>query len=340
MTARSAWLTGLRTTALAPWLLLTLWLAGLGLALPAAWVVHSTLRAAIAHTDVEGAMLAGFDTIWFGEFSAEATGVSATFDPTLSGAGGFLVNLESWFTGSLFDGFGGLIGAGAVFALFWAFLLGGTLSRVAFPERAMSASSFFHIGGEFLLRFIRLALISAIPYVLIYRLHLWLMERAEEALRESTTESAAIFYTLLIYGLTGLLLTAVQMSFGYAKVATVVDDRRSMFLAAVRGAGFVITRFPKVIALQGLTLAAGLIALLLYGLIAPGATIASWSGVVWTLLLAQLFLLAKLFLRVSLLAGQAALYRKFSPVVESGSDLTRAAAVSGAVPARLPTRFR
>lgn len=312
MTARHAWLIGLRTVALAPWLLLTLWLVNIGLALPAAWVVDQSIRSSISNTDVETTMTEGFDTIWFGEYSADVDGLAATFDPTLSGIGGFLANLEQWFTGGMFNEFGGLLGAAMVFALLWAWLLGGTIQRVAFPEQRLSAAAFFRTGGEFFLRFLRLALISALPYFLIYRLHGWLMERAALALRDGTTESAEIFYTLLIYGLTGILLTTVQMVFGYAKVATVIDGRRSMLLAALRGISFVAGRLPTTVSLQSLTLLAGLLALLLYGILAPGAGVSSWSAVVWTLFLAQSMLVGRLVLRVGLLSGQAALYRKYS----------------------------
>lgn len=312
MTARRAWLIGLRTTALAPWLLMTLWLVNVGLALPAAWVVDQSIRSSISHTDVETTLREGFDSIWFGEYSADASGLAAGFDPTLSGVGGFLANLESWFTGKMFDEYGGLLGTALVFALLWAWLLGGTIRRVAFPEQRLSAAAFFRAGGEYFMRFLRLSLISALPYFLIYRLHIWLMDRAELALRDVTTESVAIFYTLLIYSLTGILLTTVQMIFGYAKVATVIDDRRSMLLAALRGVSFVVGRLAATVSLQCLTLLAGLLAMLFYGVLAPGAGVSSWSAVVWSLFLAQTMLVGKLVLRVGLLSGQAALYRKFS----------------------------
>jgi len=115
-------------------------------------------------------------------------------------------------------------------------------------------------------------------------------------------------YSLAVYALTAMLLTLIHMIFGYAKVATVVEDRRSMILAAFRGALFVV-RHPIGTCGQYcgvLLLSAALLGC--YFWLAPGPGQATTTAVVLVFFCSQAFLILKLFMRLSLLGGQIELF--------------------------------
>ncbi len=316
----------------APKLVLLLWLANVAAALPAALLVGDALADSFATSRVAERMRQGFDMDWYGEFENRARGIEATFTPTLAGAGVVYDNLEGWWSGRMFAGrgearppaagqsgtgqpegeFPGLLGVGLAFALLWAFLLGGVLERQARAGEAFSFERFTAAGGRYFLRFLRLALISAGLYFLVYLLGRRLYRAIQEATRDVTEERTIFFWILAAALLIAFLLHLVRMVFDYAKIATVVDDRRSV-LGSLGAACRTVLRHP--FKTSGVYLGFGLLAaalLALYAVLAPGAGPASLPGVVLALLFSQAYLAARLFLRLGLLGGQLSLYRGIS----------------------------
>ena len=104
--------------------------------------------------------------------------------------------------------------------LLWAMLLGGVLERFARPQWASGAASFIRSSGRYFLRFVRLALLSAPLYYVVYRLYATGNERLADWTRDVTTERTVLFYSLILAAITALLLVAVHTSFAYAKIAT------------------------------------------------------------------------------------------------------------------------
>ena len=70
--------------------------------------------------------------------------------------------------------------------------------------------------------------------------------------------------------ITAILLTVVHVCFTYAKAATVVDDRRSMLLAAIRGVAFVVAHPFRTFGVYLAPAIVSVVLLVLYGLMAPG----------------------------------------------------------------------
>jgi hypothetical protein len=300
---------GFQRTLGAPGMMLALWLVNLAVALPAGWMMASALEESIGASQVHRELRDGFDMGWFGEFAAEARGIEATFRPSIAGATAFYDNLEAWLTGDLFSGFAGIVGVGILYALLWMLLLGGVLQRFARRDRRGFAA-FVSDGGAFCPRFLRLALLSAPLYWLVYRVYRLLYERLEEATRDVTAEATVLLMSLGVWVLTALLLTLIHVSFDYAKIATVVDERRSMLLAALRGAGFVLRHPLRTCGLFYGMVLIGLLLLALWAWIGPGIAQSTWSGVVLAFAVGQLYLLARLTLRVALLGAEVDLYRR------------------------------
>lgn len=310
---------GIRRVVGMPRLLVWLWLANLAFALPMAAVVSDSISQSLGASYTGEALLEGLDLIWHTEYKSASSGLGATFEPSQVGVGAFLDNLERWFSGRLFELDRGLVTAGVVYALFWAFLLGGALVHLQNGERP-SLRSFGAFCGEYFFRFARLIGVMAGPYWLVYKFGRWLFGRVEWWARDVTVERTVLGYYLFAAALVVLMLTVLRMIADYAKAAMVYEDRRSALLAALRGARFVATH-P--VATLGLTLwfaAGGVVVLWLYKLLAPGVGQASWLAVIGAFLVGQLFLLARLAVRLSLLGGELQLYDRLTPFGAPADD--------------------
>lgn len=308
MSIRKAMSAGFSRATSSRGLVLWLWLVNFAVALPVAWVMAASLSGSIGASLVQEKLRSGFDMGWFGEFEAAAKGVETTFTPTVLGAGAFYNNLEAWLSGDIFRGFPGLVGLGILYGILWALLLGGVLHRFAGNEGRFALSHFFATGGKYFFRFVRLTVLSGIFYYLVYRFYGWLFPAIEDATRDVTVERTVFLFTLAGAALIVFLLSLVNMVFDYAKIATVLESRRSMVLAALRGLGFVLSHPGKTLGLYyGLGLI-GVVLLGLYAFMAPGAGQSTPVGIAFAFLVGQIYLAIKLLLRLSFYGGEMALF--------------------------------
>ena len=317
-----AMFTGIGRALASPGLVVGLWLAGFLVALPLAAVISASLHDSFGSSLVSDTMREGFDEGWYGEYRSEARGLERTFTPSLSGAGAFYENLEDLLTGGLFGGFSGLVGVGLLFALLWSFLLGGVIDRLSTFGAPQRRGHFGRMGGRFFFRFVRLAVISAVFYYLVYRLHGWTFDRLEVITRDWTVERSVLLASLVGYALIGLLLILVHISFDYAKIATVLEDRRSMLLASLRGFGFVLSHPGRTLGLYLALLLVSAAMLAGYAWIAPGAGQSTTTGVLAAFAIGQLYLLARVGMRVALLGGEVDLFQTIG-AVDGVSSSTR-----------------
>lgn len=299
---------GLRRAAGAPWLVLGLVGVTMLSALPAALVITNSLDESFGTSLVADRMREGFDADWLGEYAYVARGLERTFGHQVHGALAFYHNLEGWVSGSMFRRYPMLVMLGAIHGLVWAWLLGGVVHRLVHPD-TRGAGPLIRNGSRYFTRFVRLSLCSAILYWLVYRLHRGVFEWLEGATRDVTSERTVLLLSLGAYALTAFLLTLVHNAFGYAKIATVLEDRRSMLLAALRGTGFLLFHPGKALALYYAFAAGSLLILAAYGRVAPGPGSSSVAAVLAACFLAQLVIGLRMGLRLGLLGAQLGLYR-------------------------------
>lgn len=296
-----------------------LWIANLLFALPLAVSVGAAIGRSIGASRMGERLLEGLDLVWHSEYAAGAGGVAATLQPSQVGVGAFLDNLELWFSGGLFELEPGLIAGGVLYALVWALLLGGALAYLQSGARP-TVRGFFGFGGEFFFRFVRLTAVVGVLYYGVYRFSRWLFGRLEHLTRDLTVERSVLLVYLCAAALVIVLLLLLRMIADYAKIAMVIEDRRSALFAALRGARFVAGKPLRTFGLVLLFGLAGGLVLYLYALAAPGAGQATWLAVIGAFLVGQLFLIARLGLRLALLGAELDLYERtssFGGVVES-----------------------
>jgi len=285
-----------------------LWAVNLAVALPLAAVLAEEIKGSIGRSLVAEELLQGFDTGWHGELHHGASRLAETFGGELLGAGAFFENLERWWRGDLLSLPPALVAAGLLYAVVWAFLLGGVLERLAGSGGGADLPSFFAACGRHWFRFLRLALLAAVLYYLVYRLVRAGFGALEAASRDLTSERTALLWVLAGAALTVLLLAAVRTVFDYAKIAVVAGRRRSALAAAWAGLRLVGRRPFATLGLYGAFAFLGALLLALYALLPPFAGAGTWATVLLAALVGQLALAAKLALRLGLLGAEVRLY--------------------------------
>jgi hypothetical protein len=291
----------------APALLLGVYAITVLLALPLAITMRGLLQTHLgASLAAEGAAN-GVNYAWWQEFRSQATGIGTTFSPTIVGFAATLDNISS-----LLDGerkIAPIAGALALYLLAWTFLVGGIIDRYA-RQRPVSAAGFFAASGVHFFRLLRLAVVPGFVYwwLFVY-VHRWLfLEWFVDRTRTMAVERDVFLWRVALYIVFGLLLVVVNVIFDYAKIRIVVEDRRSALGAVSAALRFVWRRPSRVAGLYALNGLAFLIVIAAWALIAPGAR--GGGLILWVdFLAAQLYVLARLALKLQFLASETALFQ-------------------------------
>lgn len=302
-----AFVDGVKRTVSAPALFIGVFTVTFLMALPLALTVRSMIRSHLGSSLAAVPLAEGFHSDWFEEFSSQAAGLGTTFTPSVIGFAATLENLDG-----VLDAEGTITPVAsvlAVYLLLWTFLAGGIVDRYA-RQRPTRAHGFFAASGVFFLRFLRLALFAGAAYFVLYSyVHAWLFDDLFRLLtRDLAVERTAFLWRVAMYAAFGALLSAVNVVFDYARIRAVVEDRRSMLFALAAAARFVARHPRQVAGLYGLNALAFVAVLGAWFLVAPGARgsgVAMWAGFI----LAQLYIGARLFVKLHVLASETALFQ-------------------------------
>jgi hypothetical protein len=303
----SAVIDGMRRVNRAPALLIGVWLLTVLVSLPLALVLRGMLAQHLGSSLAADSAAAGVNYDWMQEFSEQATGLGATFKPTIIGFGAVLDNLSAFADKT--ERPVAIAGAAAAYVLMWTFLAGGIIDRLA-RDHATRAHGFFSASGVFFFRFLRLAVVQLLVYAFLFgAVHGWLFDRVYPRLtHDVTVERTAFFIRVALYLTFGILVAACTVVFDYTKVRAVVEDRRSMTGAIGAALGFIRRQAGAAVGLflVNFALFAALVAL--YGLIAPGAGrggITMWLGFG----LGQLYIVCRLWVKLVFWASETALFQ-------------------------------
>ncbi len=291
----------------APAIIGGMYLATLALSWPLAVALQGMLADHLGHSLAAEQAAAGINSDWWQEFSSQAVGLGRTFAPAIIGFAAPLKNLSDLLDGQPPPAV--IAGAAGAYLVLWAFFAGGILDRYA-RRRPTRTAAFFSACGVFFFRFLRLGLLAALVYVLLFRyVHGWLFDDLYRAVtRDLTVERQTLAVRVALYLVFGAMLVLVNLVFDYAKVRAVVEDRRSMIGALVAGLRFVLRHVGATLGLYAATGILFLIVLGAYALVAPGVWSAGWS-VVAGLLIGQAYVLARLIVKLLFWASETSLFQ-------------------------------
>jgi len=244
----------------------------------------------------------GFDGLWYNSFSAQATGLASTFDPSVTGFGAILNGLDNFVTGNLFNNYAGIIGAGLIYLLMWTFFSAGFISIYSDKQ---GQPSFFQQAARFFPRFVVLAIIAGAIYFLLFFFVLKWFNLAVDALtRETIDERIHFTYTFLKYLLLWFMIWYVNMLFDYSKIITVQQDHKNALTAPIKALRLIFSNFGKTFGLYLLIGICWIVVMLLYWLLVPGAGGSSVIIILAAFLLGQLYLISRIWLRCLFYSAQ------------------------------------
>jgi hypothetical protein len=301
MTIVAAFKSGVERVGRAPLVLAGVFLLTFLFALPLGLALRPMLVASLG-ADAHAAA-AGTNYAWWQQFSDQASGVGPTLSPAIIGFAAVLSNVSA-----VLDNRSHVVpvaAAGAAYALLWIFLAGGIIDRYA-RNRPVRGAAFFAACGVYFFRFLRLGVVAAIAYVVLFAyVHPLLLSGAYEALTSNLTEEwKAFFVRVVLYLVFGVLLSGVNIVCDYAKVRAVVEDRRSMLGALVAAVAF-LRRRPAAFGLYALDGVVFVGLLVAYALVSPGATASAW----WALMVGQIYLLGRLWVRLTFVGSEIAFFQ-------------------------------
>ena len=294
---------GLDRVKRAPWIVAGVWISTLVLAMPLAIALHGQITTHLGASMAAQTAASGVNYDWWTEFLAQASGPGATFVPAILGFAAVMKNLSTIADTTALPAV--IAVAVAMNMLVSLFLVGGVTDRLA-RDRNVGSGAFFATCGVFFVRFIRLAVIAAWIYWLLFGVfHEWLFDAVYPALiADVTVERTAFFIRVGLYAVFAVPVIFFNMLFDYAKIRAVVEDRRSMIGAIVASWRFIRRHPGAVISLYALNVVLFLIVIGVYFLIAPGG-----SANLLAFAIGQLYIVMRVIVRLQFTASQTALFQ-------------------------------
>jgi len=200
-----------------------------------------------------------------------------------------------------------------LFILVSIFLNGGIIGRLAAGEKT-TLQGFFADCGKYFGRFFRVFLLSLPVYILVFGGLLKLVSAPFKLwAKNAGGEMPVIIASNLRFLVTILILSIVQMYFDYVKIHLAAREGRKVLAAAAAALSFVGRKFFKA---WGLYLLVGLLFVAATAVFIVLTNVLAGTGVVALVLgfiLAQAYILARIFAKVLFFASELDLYRIFLP---------------------------
>ncbi len=274
------------------------------IALPLSLALGGMLREHLGASMAADRAVAGWDETWASEFAMQAQGLGRTFSHEILGFGGTMAIASGFVDAQPLNST--LAGAVAAYIVLWIFLSGGILDRLA-RGRRIGIAAFFAACGGYFPRFLRLAAMTgAAYYLLLGWVHPYLFGPLwDRWTRDLTSERHAIVVRTVLYLVFLAALMGVNLIADFAKVRTVVEDRRSMIGALGASVRFARRRPLRVLGLYLLNVLGLLVIVRFWLQLAPSATTPDWLA----LLIAQVYLLARIWARLAFVASEATFFQ-------------------------------
>lgn len=302
-----SWWDGWRRVLAAPAVIAGVFAATAITALPLALTMRGLIESHLGRSLMADRAADAVDYDWWQEFTSQASGLGTALTPSVIGFAATLDNV-----GSLLDARPEIVPVTAVVGAYlaiWMFLSGGIIDRYA-RQRPTRAHGFFAAAGVFFWRFLRLGVIAGIVYWFLFAyVHGWLLDDLYRRMtRDLAVEREAFFWRLGLYGIFGALLALATVIFDYARIRTVVEDRRSIVGALLAALAFIGRQPGRVVGLYALNALVFLAVIAMWAVGAPGAGgagLSIWLGFV----VSQVYVLARLLVKLQFVASQTALFQ-------------------------------
>lgn len=205
----------------------------------------------------------------------------------------------------------GAVLVGILYLLVNTFLAGGAIAAFVRP-----GESFFASCARYFPRFLRIFLISLLFYGVAFGIVRGLSAARSSLFEHSMRAGPEDIATWCIQLIGLLLLFAVNMTFDYAKIICVLEDRKAL-KSTLRGVRFVGRHFGSTYSVFMVTASVGIALLAIYHLLSEWLGQGSVAVVIGLFILRQVYLIARFWVRLWTWASELALFRHRSeqPVI-------------------------
>ncbi len=269
------------------------------------WVLFYVVTTLWAVVAVAPVMALLFDTLGA---SAWAGTMAANFDPQ------FITELIFGKSAGL--PFTTVIGAGAALAVVAAiahlFLLGGAIELFCAHE-PFTLAAFFRGCGKHFWRFVRLALISAVLYVLVLASSRGLNGLGNKIWGEGSEQTPLVYWSWFRTALVLALFGLVNLVFDYARIRLVADDSRKAFRGAIASTRFVFRNFGRTVGLYTVLWVIFLVIVAVYRGIAGILSAPSMGMILLLFVIRQITVLARMGVQLLFYSSQSEMYLALAP---------------------------
>lgn len=197
---------------------------------------------------------------------------------------------------------------GILYLIVNIFFAGGIL-KIFIEEKKFKLIDFLTGCVEYFNRFLRLFLISVLFLVLTILMYLLISKLFGLVTDNSTTEHLPFILFVLKIFLLGVLLAIVNMLFDYAKIMTVINDFYGMFKTVKQTIMFVMMSPRKTIGLYFSYLFTAIFLMIIYLFVESFISVTGWLTILIFFLWTQIFIITRIWIRMSFFAGQYSFYR-------------------------------
>lgn len=280
-------------------LLLTLFVINVVFAIFLTLPIRSSLNTSLGHSLMSERLVAGFDFKYLFEFLKEYNHVVNTVAPLIFFTGIVYLLLSTFLTGGIIEIFSAAVSAPTHL---WRADLQGQSQQGFTLARFMSGC------GRLFPRYVKLLLISIVLWLLVFILYIILKLPKLAPTGTSVEESLPFWLGVVKMVLTIFAAFLVNMILDYAKIITAVEDRRKMFRVAWDAVKFVFQNLGRTLGLYYLVLLVGIIFLGVYLFISGIISTTSGFWIFVLFLIQQLYILSKLWVRMTFYSSQIILY--------------------------------
>ena len=308
MIAVRAWLTGLWRVVSAPIAVVAVYLLTIVVTVPFGAAMHTQLAVPVEPvvTDPTAGPTPDFD--WLDETASKSGGLVSTLAPVVIGVAAPLSNLSS-----LVDGHPpplSILMISAIYFVVWIVAWGGIVQGLSGPRVGLRAC--ITASRRSWLSIARLGLMGLGVYLLLFAtLHPLLLDVAHPALASGRSERASFVVRVALAGIFVLAMWIVSTVLDYARIDLVLNQHRGARIA-VKSAITMLRDHPWLVIMLSTVNAVALASLLaVYGAIefVPGGSAPRVGRII---LLGQMFILARIVLRLWNTGAQVSLYQRTS----------------------------
>jgi hypothetical protein len=196
---------------------------------------------------------------------------------------------------------------GVLYLIVNIFFSGGIL-RVFADDKRFTVRVFFDGCINYFKRFLKLFLFSLLFIAIAILSYLALSGISSIITDNATTEHLPIIFFLLKILIVGMILAVMNMLIDYARIMTVVNDFHGMYQTLKQSLMFVLMSPRKTTLLYFLYVFTFIIFLCVYLLVESFIKVNSTATVIIFFLWTQLFILSRIWIRMSFFAGQYSFY--------------------------------